>query len=471
MARIEKKSIEEGADPRLYMDRAALAIFQHIQHLSLDTGRIALLIGRGNNGGDAYEVGRHLCDAGAEVIAFAQEGSLSELCQEKKEAFPGTIIPLTDLNLSGFDLIVDGLLGTGFQGEVKPPLDRAIEVANNSHIPIIAIDIPSGLNGDTGIGQNSLKAQETITLGAAKIGCFIEDGFEKVGKITVVDFGLDPKYYEDAELAAHLLDVSDLTLPPLKRTQHKYEAGYVLAVAGSPNMPGAAILSTLAALRSGAGIVRLFHVEGMDEALAAAPLELVRSHDLSQLVSEAKRASSLLIGPGLGRDEEAKGRFDAAFQTTQLPVVIDADGLFHLAERKFQATTPTILTPHKQEMLRLLGAETLDLNQCQAYADQTGATVILKGAPTWIFHPKTRPTISPYGDPGMATAGTGDVLTGIVAACLAKGLNALDAAKLAVSLHAIAGERAAETLTSEALIASDLIDFLPEAIDKIHKNR
>ncbi|MBP9841935.1 MAG: NAD(P)H-hydrate dehydratase, partial [Simkaniaceae bacterium] len=229
---------------------------------------------------------------------------------------------------------------------------------------------------------------------------------------------------------------------------HKYEAGYVVALAGSKGMSGAAFLACLAALRTGAGIVRLFHPPGMG---GNPPMELICeewSHE--SILKEAQRASAFIIGPGLGSFypvQEVVGQLSA-------PCVVDGDGLYLLKDIEIFA--PHIFTPHVGEMTRLLGTyPTLEL--CQAYSEEKGATIVLKGAPTFIFHPGCQPVIVTAGDPGMATAGSGDVLTGMIAALLAQGMEGREAAILGVYLHGKAGEEAAKKYTSYSMIASDLI--------------
>ena len=367
-------------------------------------------------------------------------------------------------------VILDGLLGTGFQGKLEGKFVEIIEQANHSGLPILSIDIPSGVNGNTGeIDPIAIEAKETIFLGLPKLGFFLKKGFNSVGKLYGLDFGMDIRFIQEAKASAYLINEKALRqlLPPLKRTRHKYEAGYVIALAGSPGMPGAAMLSCLAALRTGAGIVRLFHPEGMEEELTTSPYELIRTPyawgDPSKIFEEAKRASAALIGPGLGREEQMHTFVQQVVDGLKVPCVIDADGLFHL--KRFPEGA--ILTPHHQEMCTLLGTNVLSQELCQKFADQNKVTVVLKGAPTWIYHPDTLPLIVCAGDPGMATAGTGDVLTGMITALVAQKVKGREAAALGVYLHAIAGEIAAQRKTSYNMIASDLIEALPTAFQAL----
>lgn len=469
MARVEKKSIEEGANAEAYMDKAGSEIARIVKE-EYAPKKVLLLLGKGNNGGDALVAGLHLHELGVEVTAYhlypPQE--YSPLCKKKGEAFyqaKGTFLPIEKTTEFPSDcVILDGLLGTGFSGKTEGSLAETIEKANNCGATIVSLDIPSGIDGNSGeAGGSAIKAAMTITLGMAKLGLFIGDGYNHVGALRIVDFGLDEKYQKEAKTNGYLLNEEAALsfLPKIERTRHKYEAGYLLAVAGSPGMPGSAVLACLAALRSGVGIIRLYHMPKMEEELSNAPYELIRSDNFDELFEETKRADALLIGPGMGRNEESKKRFLRLLEL-HLPMVIDADGLFHLSEVKnFVAKVPTILTPHKKEMERLLGVEPTH-EACQKYAKEKNVVLVLKGAPTWIFSCKQAPLVCTRGCPGMATAGTGDVLTGIIGSLLSQKIDSLPAAALGVFLHGRAGEVASRDLSDEAMIASDLIEALPE---------
>lgn len=231
-------------------------------------------------------------------------------------------------------------------------------------------------------------------------------------------------------------------------------------------------MSCLAALKSGAGIVRLFYPQEMHDELVNAPYELIKEGwDLKEgkrILEESKRAKALIIGPGVGRSAATEKAVVKILRETQLPAVIDADALYFLAQNKAMALPKkTILTPHTQEMERILGSSP-NFEKCQNFVEERKVTLVLKGAPTVIFYPGSLPLIVPHGDPGMATAGSGDVLTGMIAGLVAQGVACRDAAALGVSLHALAGEIAAKVETSYCLIATDLIHFLPEAIQLLN---
>ncbi len=489
MARIEQLAREEGASELQFMENAAdslaLLVTAFLEEYNLPK-TLTLLVGKGNNAGDTYAVGARLLQKKYSVDAwqiYPLESS-SPLCKQMHEQFlsqGGTVHFITeekDFHFEPQGVILDGLVGTGFKGRAEGILALAIAAANASEHPILAIDIPSGVNGTTGeVGTIAIQAKETLFLEFPKTGFFLGEGFNHIGTLRYAHFALPEKFRHDAKATAALFNIEAAPrfLPPLKRNQHKYQAGYVLGFAGSVEMPGAALLSCSAALRSGAGIVRLFHPPEMQSALSAAPYELIHEawdgRTSQRLEEEAARAKAVLIGPGMGRNPEAEKRVEKLLSLFTLPTVIDADALFHLANHlEWSLPEHTILTPHHKEMERLLHSpndESL-LAKSQKFAEEKKVTIILKGAPTFILHPRTIPLCIPRGDPGMATAGSGDVLTGMVAALLAHGLDPRTAASLAVYLHALAGERAACALSSYSVTASDLLDFISEAFSSLN---
>jgi ADP-dependent NAD(P)H-hydrate dehydratase / NAD(P)H-hydrate epimerase len=485
MARIEQIAYTQGASEQSFMENAGVAIAHAVEKFTETNSlpkNIALLVGKGNNGGDALAAGLHLRKQGFKVVAlhlYPMENCtpLSQIMYQKFCSLGGTAQHVADKASLQFDksaMILDGLIGTGFKGKAEGILALAIVCANQSQLPILAIDIPSGLNGTTGeVETVAIHATETVFLGLPKSGFFLNQGWDHVGVLTYASFGLEEKYIAQAKAIAYLPNEETLRqlLPPIKRTRHKYERGYVLAVAGSPSMPGAALLSCNAALHSGAGIVRLFHPQDMEALLSCAPFELIRQgwdqSNLHPISHEALRANAMLIGPGIGREKKAEHMVERILQQIDLPMVIDADALYFLAEHPEWKIPPgSVLTPHRGEMDRLLPKSSNKkdyLELCQGFAEEKGVTIVLKGAPTLIFHPGTSPLILTRGNPCMATAGSGDVLTGIIAAMIAQGLDARSASTLAVYLHGISGEAAAAALTSYCVTASDLTQFLPHA--------
>lgn len=470
MRRIEKLCSAEGLSTDELMDRAAdalLAVIKNWFELSDAPREVILVVGKGNKGGDALSVGALLLREGFRVSAILvyPPNELNPLCTSRLKRFHeagGSVHPLHMEKIVLTSLIIDGIVGTGFHGKPDEAIAHAITWTNAQDAPILAIDIPSGLDGTSGIVETvAINATITCCLGLPKIGCFIGQGWDYSGTILTCDIDLLPELVSHAKPTALLLKKESLNLPPIVRSRHKYEAGYVLGISGSPEMPGAAALSSLATLRSGAGIIRLFT---QSETPAIFAPEIIREPvDLNRIEEEQERADALYIGPGLGRSSQVQKFFQKLLSRLKKPTVIDGDGLYHLAMMSdFSLPMGSILTPHHGEMTRLLGGPPT-LDSCQRWSEKHEVTIILKGAPTILFHPKRHPLIVTAGDPGMATAGSGDVLTGIVAALLAQKMPPDQAAPLAVYLHGRAGEFAADEHTSYGMIASDLIQTLSKA--------
>lgn len=451
-----------GVKETVLMDLAAAGIVLHIEKMGIGKGDICIVAGRGNNGADGCAAAVLLLQKGYNVyvVQIFPDERCAPLFLLHKQRFVqqgGRVEPC--IRKEAPALIVDGLLGIGCKGALDAVLEAAVHAINASPAPVVSIDIPSGLFGTTGEAFGPcVRAHHTIAMGFPKLGCFIGKGWEHVGSLSCVDLGLS------AHPIARLVEKTDafLQMPEVHRTRHKYEAGYVVACAGSIGMEGAAFLSSVAALRSGSGIVRLFHEEGMNS--AQAPWELIKEpFDLKRFKEEIQRASACFIGPGFGRSKERGRLIKKILALLSIPSVLDADALYFLAKHpRWKIPAGAILTPHKAEMQRLLGcAPTID--GCSTFAEKKKITVILKGAPTFIFHPKQIPYIVTEGSPGMATAGSGDVLTGIVAALLAQKMPPLEAALLGVFLHSFSGMRAEKRVGPYSLIASDLIQELPSA--------
>jgi ADP-dependent NAD(P)H-hydrate dehydratase / NAD(P)H-hydrate epimerase len=484
MARIEQLAYAQGASEEGFMNQAGVGVAELVQRTVARyrvKPKITLLCGPGNNAGDAYVGGRLLRNGGFQVnaLAFAPLEKSSKLCQLQSKRFVesgGMIEYIKEPDTISFgdsELLVDGLLGTGFHGEVEGLLRAAIEKANASHLPIIAVDIPSGIDGTTGkIGGRAISACDTLFLGLPKSGCFFKEAWNYVGRVHVYDFGLGKRFIDEAEEEYLLIDADMIAdyLPRIERTRHKYQAGYVVGLGGCRGMPGAPIMSSFAALRAGAGIVRLLHPEGMEAELSSAPFEVIRQgyreRDGNTVLAAMRRASAVFLGPGMGTSPGALKMLQQVLPELNIPCVIDAEALTLLAEHDIALPAQTIMTPHHGEMKRLLHVEGeisfLELlEMSHVYADRKKITLILKGAPTFIFHPGVKPHVCARGDPGMATAGSGDILTGVIAAFLAQTHDPLKAAILGVQFHAIAGEYAAEKWTSYSMVATDITDALP----------
>ncbi len=478
MSRIEAMAYKEGASELQFMEQAAEVVAEGVADFialhDLDQ-TVTLLVGKGNNASDAYAAGAQLLAQGFNVIAWsvysmATHGPLcQQMCERFKKAGGEIHVVKENAPIHFQGVIVDGLVGTGFHGKADGMMALAIQQANASGLPILAIDIPSGLNGNTGrVETCAIHATQTIFLELPKLGFFLHEGWDHVGELVQGTFGLGHQYQQMAKASAYLFRSENIAklLPAIKRSRHKYEAGYVIACAGSRSMPGAAILSSFAALRSGAGMVRLFHPENMATELSHAPYELIKEEwdgkNCKRIDSELQRATAMIIGPGMGRTKDVERTIKRLIDHCDLPCVLDADALYVLANNpKWKCPATCILTPHRGEMKKLLGKE-VSLEYVQAYAEHKKVTIVLKGAPTIVIHPHVPPVIVTRGDPGMATAGSGDVLTGVIAGLLAQGLDPHKAAYLGAGIHGIAGEIAASELTSYCMTASDILECLPD---------
>jgi len=490
MARVEGLNSEGPSSAERYMWLAGAGVVKEVERKKGEEKKVTLLIGRGNNGGDGLVAGSLLRRQGYHVVGYVicpmEEMSILAQKQRKRFVEEGGVVReiqgMDPRQLSLEGVIVDGLFGTGFRGPLQGFILELIRYVNRSACFVVSIDIPSGLNGDTGrVDPIAIRADKTVCLGLPKFGLFLEEGCQYVGELCYVDFGLSVCDLDEMRGCAYLVDEVGLarSLPVPSLTQHKYQAGYVIAVAGSQGMGGAAMLSTLAAFRSGAGIVRLFYPQGMEGELVAAPYELIKSsytyQKVEPILKESGRAGACLIGPGVGRSDETKRFLFRLLSELSLPLVIDADALYALEGRYSSLKVSAIMTPHHQEMRKLLDKDSsthLDLIEgCQSFADECEVVIVLKGMPTYLFSPRSLPILIRRGDPGMATAGAGDVLTGVIAALLAKGLSLKEAAALGVYLHALSGEFAARKKGSHFVMASELICHLSQAFRVVEKSQ
>lgn len=475
MKRVEELSIAEGASERAYMEQAGCHIAEEVAKLAIKS-QVTLLCGKGNNAGDAFTAGRYLLEKGVKVEAVQLRPDVeSALCEENRKKFQqkGGQLQLVDehsqiaVHLKG--ILLDGIFGTGFRGQTEGAALALIQAANQSNLPIIAIDIPSGINGTTGVSNGCIKAQKTLYLEMPKQGFFAKEGWENTGDLQKISFGLGNYQQQAAHQALLAVNVAPF-FPPIKRAQHKYQAGYIVSFAGSLGYAGAASLSALGAMRSGSGLVRLFYPEEMLPELSALPREIVKEmwqwSCRESFLKEAKRAKAQILGPGIGREPASAKMLFWILKNVELPAVIDADALYHIAEKKaFQFPQHSILTPHHGEMKRLLHGHDPNWTRVQEFVEKKQVTLLLKGSPTVIFHPQSLPVVIPEGHAAMATAGMGDVLTGMVATMLAKGWPPREAAIKAAKLHALAALSTIKAQGPIGLLASDVLHHIPRVVD------
>jgi hydroxyethylthiazole kinase-like uncharacterized protein yjeF len=487
MAELESLAYNDGSSEEMFMEEAGKGIADAV-HAFCESSKIVkhiiLLCGRGNNSGDGYVAARYLIKMNYKVFAFQIDElqNCTLLMQKNYSQFvnKGGIVQLIqsvkEIIFPREGVILDGIFGTGFHGIAKEPYVSVIKMANQSGLPILSIDIPSGLNGNTGIVEGpAIQATETLFLGLPKMGFFLQEGWNHVGILRYVNYGLPQSYIDsfDPQMVMLSPDIMKPLLPKIIRSRHKYQAGLVVGLAGSPGMPGAAILSSIASLRGGAGITRLLSPKGMENELSACPPEIIRvpygPREFDKIVESINSSSACFIGPGFGRTPEAAELLTNILPKIRRPCIIDADALRIIAEEKLTPPKNAILTPHAGELIQLLKLSSPKpsslefIKTCQEYAKANRITLVLKGGPSFIFHSNDPIQVNPRGDPGMATAGSGDVLTGLIAALLAQGLPANSAASLGVYLHGVAGESAAKDNTSYCMIASDILAHFPTA--------
>ena len=475
---LDRRAIDECGIPGFtLMHRAGVAAFRHLKRRWPDARRITVVCGAGNNAGDGYIVAGAAADAGLGV-QLVQVGDPARITGDAGKALAFARERLADPELAAVacdswqadgDVIVDALLGTGVRGEVRPAFRRAIEQVNASERPVLALDLPSGADADTGasLTPEPVRADLTVTFVAAKLGLLTGAGVDYVGEVRLEALDIPEEVHSDAG-GVPVLDGSGVGRLQRNASAHKGQFGRLLILGGDAGMGGAVILAGGAALRTGAGLVTVGTAEANRAAILARYPELmaraVQPGDVSDLVREADAA---VVGPGLGQSAWGTAVCQAALAAARehsTPLLIDADGLNCIASRRSLAIpAASLITPHPGEAGRLLRLSAKDV-QAQRPGAATrlsslgeGCVAVLKGAGTLISQRGQLAGICLGGNPRMATPGSGDVLSGIGGALLARGLAPLDAAKLAVWLHARAGDEAA-LATESALLASDLID-------------
>jgi NAD(P)H-hydrate epimerase len=438
----EMRAAEAGHDVTVLMERAGRAVAEYVLEDYGDAKRITVVCGAGNNGGDGRIAARVLREAGREVLVV----------EAKPEGDPK--------DLGHPDLIVDALFGTGFTGAPRPAAAALIDQMNAQDVEIVAIDVPSGVDASTGeVAGSVVDAWATLGLHGEKVGAYVSPGAFYSGITDVAEIGLEHRETAHARVTWEILNV----VPIRNERDNKYSAGSVLVVGGSPGLTGAACLTAEAAFRADAGYVTVAAPPESLPVLEVRLLEAVK-RPLAEVFDAVERSGALALGPGLGRGGEQKALVRRLLEETDLPAVVDADGLFEL--EPFERAAPTVLTPHSGELSRLLGVESswVDAHRLEAIrraVKKFGCVVLLKGAHTIIAAPGEQVLIG-SGPASLATAGTGDVLTGILAAFLAKGLDPRVAAAAAASVHA----RAALERPTAGLVASDVIARLPHVLDE-----
>ncbi len=500
MRELDAGTIADGIPGKVLMERAGSGATEHI----LDcisclhpnhTRRFVILAGKGNNGGDAYVVARLLSKKTAIPIRIYSICKRTELTGDAKlnaSRIPKKIIcevrsrPEVD-DFSNGDIIIDGLLGTGISGSLREPYRQWIDAVNASGRPVISLDIPSGLNGDDGsIAGRAIKADLTISIGLPKIGLFIGHGPLLAGRLRHVDIGIPKKFTEKISSIFEVIFAQDVKklLGRQEMDSHKGSRGHVLVIGGSRKYKGAPFLAGEAALRSGAGLATVAVPESIHSIHKVLALIVRKIPDnetayftsasvpeLSKLITNA---SSLVIGPGIGNESSVREMMASA-SNFEKPAVFDADALNIIStapEILLRRRFLSVLTPHPGEMKRLLSgfglADALKsdrITQATVLAEKTNSIVVLKGHRTVIASKGFKPVVNTSGSPALATAGSGDVLSGMIASFIAQGLDPRSASIAAVFIHGLAGEDS--KFGKRGLIADDLLKLIPSAMRRI----
>lgn len=483
MAAADQATIDAGTPVEILMERAGRAVARAAIDIAGGRyGRRALIVcGKGNNGGDGFVAARVLRSEGLgvrcvfigdlETVEGAPRHHLELLGRRG-----GSVEALDASTFRGANVVVDALFGTGFRGVAEGQAAEAIEAMNVSGAPIVAVDIPSGVNGATGATEGpAVEAIVTVAMGAEKLGTAIGRGATLAGAVAVANIGIA---ISDARITMTQEEDVRSILPRRSVDAHKRSNGSVALLVGSEGMSGAAILTARGAVRMGAGYATAGITRGVDSIISEALPEVLTKviTDSDVLGAEAlegfkevlERADAVAIGPGLGQGESQRGLVERVLREVSLPVVIDADGLNVLAghtDALVERTAPTVITPHPAELARLLEKETDAVQKDRVRAARTaaerfGCVVVLKGYRSITARPDGTVVVNPTGGPSLATAGTGDVLTGAVAALLAAGIDGFEATWAATYVHGLAGDLAGET----GVVAWDVAEALPDAI-------
>ncbi|MEW6715121.1 MAG: NAD(P)H-hydrate dehydratase [Nitrospirota bacterium] len=510
-----------GIAGALLMERAGLAVVSMINRVFfVGSGHptVIILCGGGNNGGDGMVIARLLHNQGRDVKVFLAskpadlegDARLNYIAAIK---FGVKIYPVNKFLFSRFSqlisnlVIVDALLGTGLSKEVRASLSDVIKKINRMSSPVVSVDIPSGISSDTGqIMGSAVKARHTVTFGLPKRGHFLYPGAEYTGNLHIAEIGFPRNLLESKKINVSLVQRSDaLSLIPKRPAySHKGTYGHVLLIAGSRGKTGAALMAAKACLRTGAGLVTIgipetlvnaFQSRVTEEMILPLPdkgdgtLALKAADVILEFIK--KKANVLAIGPGLSVDEEISKLACLLISKSRVPLVIDADGINAIAGKPGflkKSMSPVILTPHSGEMARLMKQGSWDrghgseyalrtniendrINIAIAFAKRTNTYLVLKGAPTVTATPDGDAFINSTGNPGMAKAGTGDVLTGVISSLLAQGLSPRDASVLGVYMHGHIGDIMAEKKGKHSLIASDMINAIPSVFKSILRDK
>jgi NAD(P)H-hydrate epimerase len=506
MQELDRKSIEAYRIPGIVlMENAGRGAVEAIlsAYPDIRKRKIAIVAGKGNNGGDGFVIARHLLNQGTSVKVFllTDPKSLRGDAETNFNIFhhmKGEIISVPSSkdyqkvkkSLEYFDLLIDAIFGTGLDAEVRGYYREVIDHLNTLGKPIVAVDIPSGLDANTGkpLGT-AIRASLTVTFGLPKVGHLISPGLNYVGSLKVIDIGIPTRLVEEEKIQTHLLEYQEiqkwLSIPRRPNT-HKGDYGHLLVIAGSVGKTGAAAMACEAALRIGAGLVTLAIpkslnsimevklTEVMTEPLPETPKQTLSLRAFNALLRLCENKRAVIIGPGIGTYKETQSLVIKLIRTLDLPIILDADGLTSLAAqpKTLLATKQhLILTPHPGEMARLVQSTAKEIQEdrigiSRNFSQSHHVYLVLKGNRTLIATPKGEVFINPTGNPGLASGGTGDVLTGMIGGLICQGLDILPSLLISVYLHGLAGDEVAQELGEKSLVATDIIKKIPALLQR-----
>jgi len=507
MQETDKRAIEEFGIPGLtLMENAGRACVNEILSEFGQNGCAVVMAGRGNNGGDGYVIARLLDNKGwsVKVIILADREQIAGDAAINLEKLPaemtncctkeGELSTLYKEEIFQADVLVDALLGTGLSSDVSGVYLEAIDLINASGRPVFSVDIPSGIHGTTGMVQGkAVRANTTVTFAFAKLGHVLFPGADYTGRLVTADIDIPTEVMQRAHGYDFLnADTIQPMLHSRDRVSHKGHFGHCLIIAGSTGKTGAAALSANSAVRTGSGLVTLAVAESIHRILEIKTTEVMTSplpdsgsghltgSSFSAIEELLVGKDALAIGPGIGRHPETCALVQKLVETVELPLVIDADGLNALAEEitalKRKKSKQLVLTPHPGEMARLLGTSVPDveanrISVAQDFARDYGVYLVLKGARTIIATPDGTASINGSGNPGMATGGMGDVLTGIIVSLLGQGYPVGEACRLGVFIHGYAADMVAEEKGEIGITATDVQEQLPYAFHRLLKTK
>jgi len=494
MREIDRQAIEDGIPDILLMEMAGRGSAELADKLLQynDSGRKVLIFaGSGNNGGDGLVVARFLDMWGyaVKVIMLKEESSLKgnsllnfNICKNRENI---EIVPVNTLNkkeivnyCNSSNLIIDAILGTGLKGKVRGIISEIIDIINKSSTEVLAVDIPTGINASNGkVPGKAITAKNTATMAFPKLGMLLYPGHNYMGEIKIIDLGM-PKIsinkvkYNHYTLTA---DEAEALLPKRKIDGHKGTFGKINVIGGSTGMTGAPALTGFSALKMGAGLVKIYLPEEIRALTASYYPELITATiNYEKLDELTDNIDVLVLGPGLGQSKKAKKIVDKLLLDSKKPMIIDADGINLISDLDLLKNNkfPILLTPHPGEMARLIDSSIKEIQDksieiAREFSQKYNVYLILKGATTIVSLPDGRIYLNLTGNDGLATAGSGDVLTGIVAGIMAQGLSVEETAILAPYIHGLAGDIASDDINSYSITASDIINYLPVAIKQL----